>query len=292
MEEPGKVASAENANEPRTLTPPVVSRRGFLRAAGIVGGATIATGLFGKETAYAVEDFPGYPDRFGSLTDVTLCIGCRMCETACAKANGLPTPSAAPEVFDTMRRPSATALTVANRYTIPELDKPVYRKMQCMHCNEPACASACLVGALKKTPEGAVVYNEDICIGCRYCMVACPFSVLAYDYNSPLTPAVHKCTLCHARIAKEGGATACSTACPTKATIYGKRSDLLKIAHDRIKENPGKYMNTVYGEYEAGGTSWLYLSAVPYEKLGLPGNLGRTPYPEYTRDFLLACRWC
>jgi hypothetical protein len=119
-------------------------------------------------------------------------------------------------------------------------------------------------------------------------MIACPFSNLAYDYDSALTPAVKKCILCHDRVKYEGSQPACATACPTKATIYGKRSDLLHLAHERIRANPDRYINHVYGEFEVGGTSWLYLSGVPFDKVGLPSNLGRTPYPEFTRDFLLA----
>lgn len=269
---------------------PTLSRRGFLRAAGIIGGAALVGGggaLFPLKGAGAVEDFCGYPDRCGALTDMTMCIGCRMCEMACAKQNGLPAPATGAEVLEKQRRPTAQAYTVINRYTVPGSDKPVYRKVQCMHCDEPACASACLVGAIKKTPEGPVVYNENVCIGCRYCMIACPFGNLAYDYNSALTPAIKKCILCNERIKSEGG-PACATACPTKATIFGKRKDLLKVAHERIRQNPDKYVNHVYGEFEVGGTSWLYLSAVPFDKVGFPTDVGRTPYPEFTRDFLLA----
>ncbi len=281
------MASEQDTFPTKSPAPPAISRRGFLRAAGVVGGAAVLGGLFGVKPARAAEDFRGYPDRYGVLTDMTMCIGCRMCEMACAKAHNLPTPAAGQDIFATLRRPHSGAFTVVNRYENPATGSPVYRKVQCMHCNEPACASACLVGALKKTPQGPVIYNEEVCIGCRYCMIACPFSNLAYDYDSAFTPAVRKCIMCHDRLLR-GEGPACAAACPPKATIFGKRSELLQIAHERIRQSPDKYVPHVYGEEEAGGTGWLYLSAMPFDKLGLPASLGRTPYPELTRDFLLA----
>lgn len=281
------MASDRSLSERSNSASPVVSRRGFLRAAGLVGGSAVLGGLLDGKPARAAEDFRGYPDRFGMLTDMTKCMGCRMCEMACAKANNHPAPPAGPQVFETVRRPSPNAFTVVNRYADPRTGGHVYRKVQCMHCDEPACASACLVGALKKTPEGPVVYNEDVCIGCRYCMVACPYSVLSYSYDSALAPAVSKCVLCYDRI-KEGAAPACASTCPAQATIFGQRNELLALAHERIRQEPDKYVHHVYGEDEAGGASWLYLSPVPFEALGFPTNLGRTPYPEFTRDFLLA----
>ena len=271
-----------------TPGPPTLSRRGFFRAAAALGGAVALGSVAGTKNALAVEDFDGRPDRFGMLTDMTKCVGCRMCEQACAKANNLPTPPSDPAVMDTPRRPSAQAFTVVNKYTNPADGKPVFRKVQCMHCDEPACASACLVGALKKSPEGPVVYNEDICIGCRYCMIACPFGTLSYDYTSALTPAVRKCIMCYSKIKQEGGMPACASACPPKATIFGKRSELLKTAQQRIIQEPGKYVDQIFGQSEAGGTGWLYLSSVPFDKTGFKTDVGKTPYPEYTKNFLLA----
>ncbi len=266
-----------------------ISRRCFLKAVTAVGGSVALGELAGIRVARAAEDFPGHPDRCGMLTDITKCMGCRICEAACAKANNLPAPPSEPSVLDKRRRPSATALTVVNRYNNPATGAPVFRKEQCMHCDEPACASACLVGALKKTPEGPVIYNEDICMGCRYCMIACPFGRLSYEYNDALTPAVRKCTMCYQRVVKGGDAApACASACPTKATIFGKRSELLTIARQRIFQEPGKYVDHIFGEHEVGGTGWLYLSAVPFDQLGFPTNLGKTPYAEFTKNFLLA----
>ena len=269
-----------------------VTRRKLLQGMGFLAGFIALRNLASPEQALAaVEDFPGYPDRYGMLTDTTMCAGCRWCEVACAQANSMPPPAALSDkaVFNKMRRPSADALTVVNSYTDPaDTKRTVFRKMQCMHCNEPACVSACLVGALEKTKTGNVVYHENKCIGCRYCMVACPFGALGYEYSDALSPAVRKCTMCYQKVVKEGGIPACAQICPTKATIFGKRSDLIEVARGRIRSQPGKYTNLVYGENEAGGTSWLYLSSVPFDQIGLPTNLGKTPIPELTRDWLLA----
>lgn len=267
---------------------PVLTRRGFLRAVGAVAGAAALSALTGGGVARAAEDFPHYPDRFGVLTDTTLCIGCRLCEMACAEANGKPAPAADPKVFESVRRPSTKALTVVNRYFIPGSDKPVYRKVQCMHCDEPACVSACLVKAMRKTAKGPTVYDENLCIGCRYCMVACPFGIPSYEYNNPLSPKVHKCQMCYGRATKDNKPPACASVCPTKATLFGKRAELLHLARERILKEPDRYVDHIYGEHEAGGTSWLYLSSVPFEYLGFAKEVGRTPYPEFTRDFLLA----
>lgn len=267
-----------------------VSRRRFLQGGAAIAGALALHTITKPGPASAsAEDFPGNPDRFAVLTDTTMCIGCRLCEAACNKANGLPEPEVPfsdQSVFEVKRRPDSHALTVVNRYEVPDWEQTVFRKVQCMHCNEPACVSACLVGALKKTPEGAVLYNEGLCIGCRYCMSACPFTMLAYEYDDPLTPAIRKCLMCHQRLV-EGEAPACATACPTKATIFGKRAELLDIARERIRQSPDKYVNHIYGEKEAGGGSWLYLASVPFDQLGLPNDLGTTPIPELTRDWLL-----
>jgi len=190
-------------------------------------------------------------------------------------------------VFEEKRRTEAQAYTVVNRYENPKWRKPVYRKIQCMHCAEPACASACLVGALKKSPEGPVIYYENVCIGCRYCMTACPFNIPAFEYFDPGSPAIQKCFMCSHRIS-EGLTPGCAEVCPVEAITFGKRSELIKIARDRIRREPDRYIDHIYGELEVGGTDWLYVSGVPFEELGLPANVGTTPYPTFTQEFLSA----
>jgi len=200
------------------------------------------------------------------LIDITKCIGCQACALACKEANGLPGEQEA-ELSDTA-------------YTVVKEKEGVYYRRLCMHCNDPTCASVCPVGAFEKTPEGAVIYHAPRCIGCRYCMQACPFGVPTYEWKKR-APKVRKCIMCYERL-KEGKITACAEACPTEATTFGDRDELIAEARKRIEENPGQYINHIYGEKEVGGTSVLILSSVPFETLGFPINLGDRPLPELT----------
>ncbi len=265
-----------------------MNRRVFLGTVSAIGG-TLMLGSAGK--ALASGEFEGYPNSFGVLTDLTACVGCRSCEKACNEVNGFPAPEKPFEdssVFEEMRSPTHVAYTVVNRYENPkDKSKPVYRKIQCNHCKEPACLTSCPIHAYSKTPEGAVEYNPDLCFGCRYCMTSCPFNVPAYDYYSALEPRIRKCTMCLPRI-REGKMTACVEACPAGALTFGKREDLLKIARKRIEDNPGKYIDHIYGEKEVGGTNWMYISAVPFDQVGLPTGLPNKPLIEETKGFLSA----
>jgi formate dehydrogenase iron-sulfur subunit len=201
----------------------------------------------------------------GLLIDITRCIGCSECNRACAEVNNLP-PEEAGEL-------SATHYTVLKSYN----DEQTFVRRLCMHCIEPTCVSACLVGALTKTNTGAVLYDETKCIGCRYCMQACPFEVPRYEWSS-LTPRIQKCRMCYERVAA-GGQTACADACPFEATVFGDREELVKEARRRIDENPDGYVDYIYGLKEAGGTSVMYLSNIPFEKLGFPMNVPNEPIP-------------
>ncbi len=263
-----------------------INRRNFIKAAIAIGGSSLV-GFSGK--AFAEKDFSDDPKRCGVLTDLTRCVGCRSCEAACNDANKLPEPEISfddQSVFEKERRPDWRAYTVVNQYPNPKDEgNPVFRKMQCFHCNEPACASACLVGAIKKTPEGAVLYDESLCIGCRYCMAACPFSIPAYDYFSAVSPKLVKCTMCYGRISK-GEIPACVEACSEQAHAFGKRKELIRLARERIVKNPEQYVDHIYGEHEAGGTSWMYISGVPFEQVGFPTNIANVPYLTFTKGFL------
>lgn len=262
-----------------------LTRRKFLSVAMLAGCS--ALGLPG--TAEAVHEFKGWPGSFGMLTDFTACVGCRSCERACNEANGMPAPDRPFEdgaVFEEQRWPSAKALTVVNRYqNSRDASRPVYRKIQCNHCLEPACATACPIHAYAKTREGAVTYNPDLCFGCRYCVIACPFNIPAYDYESAFEPKIVKCFLCYERI-REGGLTACAEACPAGALTFGRRKDILNLARKRIIKSPQKYIDHIYGEHEVGGTSWLYISGVPFGQLGFPEDLPNKPLIELTKSFL------
>jgi Fe-S-cluster-containing dehydrogenase component len=265
-------------------------RRTFLKKVGI-GLGTAALGV-PKSAWGGAGSIQGLPNQFGVLVDTTVCIGCRRCEWACKEANELPGRKPLIEfekdrtVFETLRRTNADTYTVVNRFENPrDSSRPIYVKKQCMHCYEPGCASSCFVKAFTKRPVGAVTYDASLCVGCRYCMAACPFDMPAYQYNDPWTPEVTKCTFCFSKI-NEGGMPACVSACPVETMAFGRRLDLIDLAHKKIRDNPGRYVNHVYGEHEVGGTSWLYLSSVPFGKIGFRTDLGTVPIPSYSKPFL------
>lgn len=197
------------------------------------------------------------------LIDITKCIGCQQCSAGCKAAHqqaGDPEPTL-----------SATAFTAVE----PRSEKFVRRL--CMHCEEPACASACPVGGITKSAQGAVRYDGSKCIGCRYCMIACPYSVPKYEW-SKLAPYVTKCDMCGEKVAA-GGQPACVEACPAGASLFGTREEMLLEARKRIVENPNLYVNRIYGESELGGTSVLYVSDVDFEKLGFITPPAQQPLP-------------
>jgi formate dehydrogenase iron-sulfur subunit len=236
-----------------------IGRRGFFKVAAI--GAGVAGAASARAASGGAE---GAADSPGVLVDTTLCVGCRACEAACSEANHLPAPPEGDDVLATKRETTENTFTVVNKV---EGADDRFAKRQCMHCISPACASACPVRAMDKLPSGPVVYDPTNCLGCRYCMVACPFDVPKYEYHSN-TPRVRKCTFCSER-QMAGLAPACTSVCPTGALTFGRRGELLDLAKTRIYTNPGKYVRHIYGEREAGGTSWLYIADIPLEKLAL-----------------------
>ena len=164
-----------------------------------------------------------------------------------------------------IRKTDESHRTVVNAFNSSKGE--VYLKKQCMHCNEPACTAACLTQAMYKTKEGAVIWRGDKCMGCRYCMVSCPFDIPKFEYHSA-NPKIEKCNMCYSRL-KEGKIPACVENCPAEALTFGKRRDLIKEARKRINDNPDQYVDRIYGEHEAGGTGFLYLAGVPFNELGL-----------------------
>jgi Fe-S-cluster-containing dehydrogenase component len=172
--------------------------------------------------------------------------------------------------------------TVVNEYNTSK--GTVFIKKQCMHCNEPACVAACLTQAMHKTKAGPVVWDGKKCMGCRYCMVSCPFEIPKFEYHSP-NPKIEKCDMCFNRL-KTGEMPACATNCPNEALFYGTRRQIIHEARKRVVESPDLYTEYIYGEHEAGGTCWMYLSPVPFKELGVKTNIQKASYPELTKGFL------
>ncbi len=223
----------------------------------------------------------------GVLVDLTRCIGCRGCQVACKQWNE--------------RSVKKTALT-GNFTNPPELNSECYTnikyveqekdgapvwsfiKNQCLHCKNPACASVCPVEALKKTEAGPVVYRFERCIGCRYCMLACPFYVPKYEWEKAV-PWVRKCTFCSERVANDL-VPACIKVCPTQTMFYSDYDSVRAEAEKRLAQSPGKYINHIYGKDEAGGTSWIYISSVPFETLGFNMAIPAQVFPDLTWAYI------
>jgi formate dehydrogenase iron-sulfur subunit len=221
------------------------------------------------------------------LIDLTRCTGCRGCQVACKQWNQMKaeeTTFFSGEAYQNPRAPSERTLTMIRfrDYSRHGENEFAFYKEMCMHCNEPACASVCPVSAFTKTPEGMVVYNAERCIGCRFCMIACPFGVPKYEWSKVL-PLVVKCTGCYSRV-KEGLIPACAKTCPSAIT-YGSRTDMVTEAKRRLATKPDVYVNKIYGLDEAGGTSVLYLSDLPFPELGFKKVTMRS-LPSYTWQVL------
>jgi len=255
-----------------------ISRRGALKVAAF-GAATAA----GARKAEAREKKEAPADATGMLYDATMCIGCKACVSACRRANSLEM-EAHSRLYDDPIDLSANTANIIKFYEGE--DGTSFIKQQCMHCIDPACASACMMGSFQKRQNGIVTWKPERCIGCRYCQVACPFNIPKFEWNSP-TPAMVKCQMCLAKAGtttegqlNEVGQPACTEVCPREAVIYGPYEELKAEALRRIAENPDRYEDHVYGLEEVGGTQVLYLTAkgIPFSRLGLP-ELGTEPVP-------------
>lgn len=251
-----------------------MDRRNFLTTVGVAVGVT-----FIGNNAKASEKV----EMVGILIDTTKCLGCRSCEYSCAEANKLAEPSDdTDELFKSFRKTSENSWTVVNKFEVD--GNEIFVKEQCMHCAQPACAAACLTRAMHKTKEGPVVWDGSKCMGCRFCMISCPFDVPKFEYFSA-NPKISKCVMCWERLEK-GELPACAENCPNEAIVFGKRSDLIHEANRRIYSESDSYVKHIYGEHEVGGTGVLYLSSVPFEKLKFRNDLGNDAYPELTKEFL------
>ena len=242
-----------------------ISRRAAFKIA--AAGAATAVVSAVKPVAAKPVALVAPPDAVGLLSDPTKCIGCKACVSACREANGLePDTTWSGGLYHAPLALSAKAKTVIKLYD--DGKQQSFFKAQCMHCLDPACANACMLGAFKKREYGIVSYDVNYCVGCRYCEVACPYGVPKFEWSKAI-PKMVKCELCNHRIA-QGRIPACAEVCPKGAVIYGKRDDLLREAKARLAAHPDVYVQKVYGEHDGGGTQCLYISHIPFENLGLP----------------------
>jgi formate dehydrogenase beta subunit len=236
-------------------------RRAFFKS---IAAAAAVTAIPTAAVARVRKAVPS--DAVGLLYDTTKCIGCKACVVACKEANNMPADidGYGEGLYDAPEGLNEYTKNVIQLYK--DGNEQSFVKKQCMHCVDPACVGACMLGALKKGEFGIVSYDVSKCVGCRYCEVACPFNVPKFQW-AKIAPRIVKCELCKERLAA-GKQPACSEVCPRGAVIYGKYTDLLDEAHRRLQDNPDKYIPKVYGEQELGGTQVLYLSHVDFEKLG------------------------
>jgi len=216
------------------------------------------------------------------LIDVTRCTGCERCVEACRATHHLEDEIPA-------RKQSRDGLTSRRFTTILPVHERRFVKKQCVHCLQPGCVDACLVGAITKTSAGPVIYDPSKCIGCRYCMLACPLGIPRYEWDKTL-PYMKKCDMCADRLGK-GEQPACVEACPNEVSVFGERGELLELARRRIAGNPGKYLQHIYGEKELGGTSVLYISDTPLDAFGWPEKIGRRSMMSYTWPVMAKTPW-
>jgi Ni/Fe-hydrogenase subunit HybB-like protein/Fe-S-cluster-containing dehydrogenase component len=243
-----------------------ITRRTAIKTLAIAGAAAAV-----PKPLRAREARVPSPDAVAMLYDSTRCIGCQDCVRGCTSYTGCEETATQPDP-----RLSPLALTVLQRRETGA--GPTFIKMQCMHCVDPACVSACMLGAMQKRPDGSVTWNGDLCVGCRYCQIGCPFTLPRFEWDTP-TPELKKCELCPERRA-QGLLPACVDQCRMGALAFGPRDELLEEAHRRIDAQPSRYNAHVYGEREGGGTSVFYLTkaGATFTELGLP-ELGPRSVP-------------
>ncbi len=265
-----------------------VDRRSFLK--GLAGGTGLA--VISPASLKAGSGVDSYTKVPSVLVDVSRCIGCRACMRACKIANDLPNNTDLSEGFpdswhrEELRWDQWTVVNPKTGHDITGNEASRNVKRQCMHCLEPTCVSVCPVGAMTKSELGPILYNADRCIGCRYCLMACPFDVPKFEWTSGMSPVIGKCQMCTRKRLAEGKKPACADACPTGALKFGQRDRMIFEARARIKTRPDRYINHIYGEHEAGGTAWLYISDMPFQDLGFKSDLAVAPMPTLTWEVL------
>ena len=262
-----------------------MKRRNFLKTA-LGGGLVLATGA-NSASASTQEKLP--PKAVGILYDSNLCIGCQACMSACKEANDMPAEFIGDQrIWDNPTGLSSKTLNIIKMHK--EGNEINYVKKQCMHCNEPACVNACPVSAMQKDKQtGIVTYDKNACLGCRYCQIACPYNVPKFEWEDPF-PRLYKCQLCD-HLLKKGDYSACCSACPTGASLFGPVKKLKKEAKRRLQMTPGKtykfpvnhiekkqtvtheakqYVQHIYGAEELGGSQCMLLAGTDFQNLGFP----------------------
>jgi Fe-S-cluster-containing dehydrogenase component len=261
-----------------------MDRRTMLKGLAVAGAGAAATSAAKPAQASVRVEAPA--DAVGMLYDATKCIGCQACVTACKTANDLKG-----NLYDPPKDLDGYTKNIIKLYE--EEGEKSYMKQQCMHCLDPGCATACMIGSFKKREFGIVTWLPDRCIGCRYCQVACPYNIPKFQWDTAV-PLIVKCELCNHLITdaetggiREGAMPGCCQACPKEAVIFGKYEDLLADARQRIADNPERYYPAgdpqIFGDTEGAGTQVLYLAGVDFEKLGLP-KLGDEGVGELSRN--------
>ncbi|MEW6080978.1 MAG: 4Fe-4S dicluster domain-containing protein [Bacillota bacterium] len=243
-----------------------VLRRDFLKAGGLVVTAMGLTMMGLNTKAHAVS----YAKTI--LFDMGRCTGCRNCEVACRKWNRLPVEEdQATGLYRNRRNLTGTRWVSMWSNNKPGADVR-YMRHSCMHCADAACVKVCPVGACTHTQFSTVNVNQDVCIGCNYCVSACPFRAMGFDQSAGVA---RKCTFCYDRLLR-GDNPACVQACPTDALIFGRRDSLVLEAKDRtVQARKNNYPEAdVYGIEELGGLGVACLlyegKTSSLEKYGLP----------------------
>ena len=195
------------------------------------------------------------------LIDTSRCIGCRGCQVACKEWNDLKatTTRMIPGSYQNPPGISASTWTMIN-FTEQSGDQGVrwlFRKQQCLHCNQASCVEVCPTGAMAKHADNFVEVDQQWCIGCRYCVQACPFGAVQFDASSGT---VKKCTLCIDRV-QAGLDPACVKTCPSGALTFGDKGKLLAAAQGRVQAllAAGNAGARIYGADQLGGLKVMYV---------------------------------
>jgi formate dehydrogenase iron-sulfur subunit len=272
----------------QTTDAAALDRRRFLQ--GLIGGTGLSVISAGSLAASSGK--ASISETASVLVDITRCIGCRSCMRACKQANDLPSNVDLTEDFpgswdrQELRFDQWTVVNAETARNADGIEVTRNVKSQCMQCLEPTCVSVCPVGAMTKSELGPILYSADRCIGCRYCMMACPFDIPKFEWQGGMFAVIGKCQFCTRKRLAEGKVPACVEMCPTGALKFGRRDELMFEARSRIQARPERYIDHIYGETEAGGTAWLYLSDLPFENLGFKSGLETAPMPPLTWDVL------